>query len=239
MKVYEWIDRSWAHIFPSRCAICQAQGYRGLSLCRDCLDDLPWHAAGCRLCGDALPGITARSNIDKPAAEICGRCLREPPGFDEVTAALAFAPPVDGWVRRFKYDGTLYLGRLLSELFLLRCRPAVPDLIVPVPLHRERLTLRGFNQSAELARPMARRLGVPLVQNLLLRGRSGVPQSTLLAADRRRAMRGVFQVRRPLDGARVALIDDVLTTGATATACARALKQAGAAEVRVWVISRA
>ncbi len=239
MKVYQWIDRCWVSAFPPRCVVCHAPGSEGLSVCRDCLADLPWHVPGCRVCGDALPGTTMRAEAVAQKNHVCGRCLRTPPGFDQVTAALAFATPVDGWVRRFKYSGTLYLGRLLSELFLLRCVPAIPDLIVPVPLHRDRLKLRGFNQSAELASVMARRLGVPLVQDLLVRAQAGVPQSTLLARDRRRAMRGVFQVKRPLDRARVALVDDVLTTGATASACARALKHAGAAEVRVWVISRA
>lgn len=238
MKVYHWVDQCWGRLFQPCCVVCLAPGSGGLCLCADCMQDLPWHQQGCRVCGDALPGTLVPGPVAS-AGRSCGRCLGDPPSFDRVIAALAFAPPVAGWIRRFKYHGTLYLGRLLSELFLLRCTPPRLDLIVPVPLHRDRQRLRGFNQSAELARPLARALEVPLEQGLLERCQAGIPQSTLLARDRRRAMRGVFRVRQRVAGARIALMDDVLTTGATANACARALKRAGAAEVQVWVISRA
>ncbi|MEM9529821.1 MAG: ComF family protein [Pseudomonadota bacterium] len=168
-----------------------------------------------------------------------------------MVAPLAYQPPVDHLIRRWKYHGQLHLGPTLAALWLAGCARSAetglrPDLrvnwLVPVPLHRSRLRERGFNQSLELARCLSRQLGLPLATHWLHRRRASVPQSLLSAADRRRSQRGTF-VADPalgqLAGARVALLDDVVTTGSTANACAEALLRAGAERVEVWAVSRA
>jgi ComF family protein len=114
-----------------------------------------------------------------------------------------------------------------------------PDRIAPVPLHLARWRERGFNQATELARPLARRLGVPLDERLVARRRATPPLWRLGPADRRRLLAGAFEARRDLTGLRIAVVDDVLTSGATADALARELRRAGAARVEIWAVARA
>ncbi len=251
MKVYHWLDSCWGSLFPPTCMICLGPGSNAMAICESCLQDLPWHQPGCRICADQGAGVRSSIRANSGAlagaggswahrpALICGRCLRRPPAFERVLAALNYGEPIDHLIRRLKFDGALPVGRLLSQLFLYRCAPPPVDALVPVPLHRERLRQRGFNQATELARFLARDLNLPVGSRWLLRTRNGLPQSTLLAVDRRRGMAGMFEAVGPVAGKRIALIDDVLTTGSTANACARSLLRGGAASVQIWVISRA
>ncbi|MFK7956558.1 MAG: double zinc ribbon domain-containing protein [Lysobacterales bacterium] len=233
MKVYHALDQLWNGAFPATCVLCHGAGCNGMALCECCLQDLPWHGGGCRVCADPLTQQYSNQLL------VCGRCQRSPPAFQQVVAALSYSTPVDMLVRSYKFDGTLHLGRLLSDLFLYRCAPPRVDVLLPVPLHDNRLQLRGFNQSVELGRFLARALNIPLQSDWLSRTRDSVAQSTLLARDRRRSMAGLFIGSSQVAGQKVALVDDVVTTGSTANACALALRRAGAASVQVWTISRA
>jgi ComF family protein len=148
--------------------------------------------------------------------------------------------PLDRLESRFKFAGDLAAGRALSQLCLREPLPALPQVIVPVPLHRSRLRQRGYNQALELARPLTQALGVPLRRDLLWRTRSTHAQTELGALARRRNVRGAFDVRN-VDSlpAHVALFDDVMTTGATLIECARVLRRAGVQRVDVWALARA
>lgn len=174
-------------------------------------------------------------------ARVCGACQRRPPAFARALALFHYAPPVDQLVHGLKYHGRLelarVLGRLLADALALRSRHI--DVIVPVPLHRARLRARGFNQALELARPIARRLGVPIDYHCVVRARNTPPQATLAPKARRRNVRGAFVAKGRLDGLRIALVDDVLTTGQTADAVATCLRRAGARQVELWVLARA
>lgn len=239
------LQELWKRALPPSCVICRARGDAGLALCASCREDLPWQRPGCPRCGDP--------RVSGSAGAPCGSCQRQPPAFQRVIAPLAYRPPVDEFIRRWKYQGQLPLGPMLAALWVAGCAPSAAtglrphphvNLLVPVPLHRSRLLERGFNQSLEFGRCLSRRLGITLAARCLIRRRAGVSQSLLTAADRRRSQRGVFAVdpaRTPagLAGARVALLDDVVTTGSTANACAEKLLDAGAAQVEVWAISRA
>jgi ComF family protein len=226
--VYGWLARLERALYPTCCLLCgQAGGVR--DLCDGCAADLPYDASACPLC--ALPA---------PGAGPCGRCLARPPAWDAAFALLRYAYPADVLLKRFKYGRQLAAGRVLGELMAgrLAARPR-PALIVPVPLHPARERERGFNQARELARPIARALRIPLDPGACVRTRATPPQSGLDARARRRNVRGAFALRRPLGAGHIAIVDDVLTTGATAAALASVLRRAGARRIELWCAARA
>lgn len=189
---------------------------------------------------------------DRPAGRtpnLCPACAGALPRLTGIgehrIVALAYRPPVSTLVQWMKFEArlpaALTLGTLLAETLaetLAAHGDAIPRpaAIVPVPLHPSRLRMRGFNQSLEVARPVARRLGLPLLPRICERTRATAPQSGLDSrAARRRNVAGAFRLRAPLTGVeRVAIVDDVVTTGATAAALARVLRTGGARRVDVW-----
>ncbi|RDI96914.1 ComF family protein [Dyella solisilvae] len=218
-------------VLPLHCLLCGAPGDDGLDLCRDCAAELPRNRSCCARC--ALP-------LAEPAA-LCGQCQRRTPPWDAAWAPFRYAWPLDRLESRFKFGADLAAGRVLSTLWWREPLPlALPQLIVPVPLHRQRLRERGYNQALELARALARGWRLPLRHDVLQRIRQTDAQTELGAIARRRNVRGAFAVR---DGIalppHVALLDDVFTTGATLAECVRALKRAGVARVDVWALARA
>lgn len=175
------------------------------------------------------------------ACELAGPDQQAPPsGIDQLRALLLYRPPVDELVQRLKFQHQLVPARVLGMLMARAWRDAeLPQALVPVPLHPRRLRERGFNQAAEIGRHLAGRLGLPLLPDLLERQRDTAAQSGLGAAERARNIAGAFRCR---SGAapppQVALLDDVLTTGATAAAAADALRRAGCGRVELWVCAR-
>jgi ComF family protein len=182
-----------------------------------------------------------------PVPNLCTACARALPRLDRHTrnrlVAFAYVAPVSTLIHWMKFEANLpaalTLGTLLAEAVAEATTQAgspVPDAIVPVPLHRGRLRSRGFNQALELARPVSRYLGLPVLPRACARSRATRPQSSLdSAADRRRNVAGAFRVRQSLTGfRRIAIVDDVLTTGATARELARTLRAAGVRQVVIW-----
>lgn len=218
-------------LLPPRCLLCGDAGHDGLDLCRDCAAELPRNRSCCARC--ALP-------LALPAA-LCGRCQRHPPPWQAAWSPFRYGWPLDRLESRFKFSRELAAGRSLVALWQREARPIeLPALIVPVPLHRARLRQRGYNQALELARPLARALGVPLRHDLLLRAHPTAAQSELDAPSRRRNVRGAFAVApRAVLPRHVTVLDDVMTTGATLAECARVLSRAGVARVDVWALARA
>jgi len=218
-------------VAPHYCLVCRRRSDRRLGLCKNCGTNLPAVNAPCPRC--ALPDT---------GGHVCGRCQARPPSFDGTLAAFAYAEPVDRLVWRLKFAADLPAAHLLGSLLAERVAAAGlprPGVIVPVPLYRGRLVRRGFNQSVELGRVLARRLGVPLDPALAVRTRNTPSQQSLGAGERRRNVRGCFALARPPRLARVALLDDVMTSGATLDALAAAFKAAGDVEVQCWVCARA
>lgn len=219
-------------------------------LCGKVLEERPVPSA-CPACRSAIPPIASPHCplCEEPflteggSDHLCEVCLRQPPPFTWCRSLGCYDDLLRGAVQRFKYQGAVGLDRCLGTLLAEHLRPAVtefaPAVLVPVPLHRERLRQRTYNQSLLLARFLGRQWRRPVAARLLERTRATPSQQGLAAEDRRRNLRGAFAVRTPLDGARVLLIDDVLTTGATARECAATLLQAGADAVAVAVLGRA
>lgn len=174
-----------------------------------------------------------------PSPEVCGRCLRDPPAFDSAIAAFEYRFPLDRVVVRFKFAGDLAAGRWLASRLALASQVApLPDLIVVPPSDPARLRRRGFNPALEIARAVGLERGLRVDPFAIVRLRATTPQPGLGGRARRANLRGAFSCRRALDGASVAIVDDVMTTGATVDALARALKAAGARRVDAWVVAR-
>jgi ComF family protein len=183
--------------------------------------------------------VCPRCALESPAGLLCGRCLAQPPHFDATVAALAYEFPADALVQALKFRGELALAAVLGSLLLEKLDEEPIDCILPVPLSAARLRSRGYNQAAEIARRLAhRRPGPGLELSLCERTRDGPPQMELPFAERQRNVRGAFRCARAIPGARVAVVDDVMTTGATLDELARTLKAAGAARVVNWVVAR-
>lgn len=202
----------------------------GPDICSGCFRDLPRVEASCPRCARPVAG-----------GRICGRCLWRPPPWRAAVAPLRYVFPVDRMLQELKYEGRLMRARLLGELLghWVRGRNPVVELLLPVPLHPRRWRQRGFNQARELALAAGRVLGVRMADDICSRVADTPPLWDLTPVARRRVLRGAFKVDADVRGRRVTLIDDVLTTGATAATLSRALLSAGAASVDVWAIARA
>ena len=221
-------------LFPAACLLCAA---RGASLCAACREEaVAAMRHCCPRCAIPLPGRSGSS--------LCGRCLRRAPAYDRTMAAVAYTEPFAQLIRAFKYGAALAHAPVFADLLHAGVADHPPriDLVVPMPLSRERIAARGFNQSVEIGRMLAARLDRPLDTGSVLRIRDTPPQAALTWAARRRNVRGAFAVidarRAALAGRHVAVVDDVMTTGATLDELARTLKRAGAASVVNCVVAR-
>ncbi len=223
-------------LFPNYCELCDLPVSGSLPLCPPCRAELPRNEPACDRCALPLP-----RDIGPPA--LCGQCQLAPPAFQRALAPLLYEECLAFLVARWKYQRQQRLSALLADLWLARASPADDiDLLVPVPLHWQREWRRGFNQSALLCTALLRRRPTlsakGLNSRLLRRSRATAPQRALDAAERRRNLRGAFTANQPCDSLNVALVDDVLTTGATAGAAAATLLSAGARRVDLWCLAR-
>ncbi len=207
------------------CLLCGEESGREL-LCAACIAELP-----------ALPESCPRCALPSAAAAVCGSCLNHPPHFDATLALWRYEFPCDRLVQALKYRARLALAGFFARNLASRPIPEV-DLIVPMPLHPKRLAERGFNHALEIARGFARHLGRPIEPRGVLRVKDTPPQTGLPYEERAKNVRGAFLCKLDLSGASVAVLDDVMTTGATLNELARALKRAGATRVENFVIAR-
>jgi len=225
---------NWSTI-EHHCLLCDER-CEGQPLCSHCEADLPWLDGRCTVCAVPLPS----------RGLVCGECLKRPPSYDHVEVPWRFAFPVDALITRFKHQARWPYGRLLGERLAHHLEHAFadglprPDLLLPVPLARRRLRQRGFNQAQMLADWLSRPLGIATDARVLERVLDTPAQQQLDAATRRRNLRQAFAIATGADikGRHLALVDDVLTTGATAEALARLLKRAGTERVDVYCLAR-
>jgi len=215
------------------CLLCASHDGGKHGLCNGCLQSLPWHIAPkCPQCGLPSDGL------------ICGSCLNSAPSFDATHALFSYDYPLDRLLQHYKYKESLHLADTFSALLMDSLLDADLnqqhniDLIMPMPMHHERLKQRGFNQALEVARLISKDSQIKLDYASCQRIKLTPPQASLPHKERIKNIRGAFQCNKSLQGLSIALVDDVMTTGASLNELAKTLKQAGAAHVECWVIAR-
>ncbi|WP_305908509.1 ComF family protein [Methylomarinum sp. Ch1-1] len=232
--VNNWLNIIQDKLFPPNCIFCGADGFKSMDLCQHCLEGLALNQNCCYRCAE--PFETAAST-----PRLCGHCLSKPPLFDETTAPFLYRREMRYLITGLKFGGQYKNARLLGMLMArhIESRLELPERLIPVPLHKARYRQRGFNQSIEIAKTLSRELSVPLELNSCIRRRNTEHQSRLPGKQRRKNMNKAFMLNQSIACRHVAIVDDVMTTGATAEALAHTLKQDGVERVQVWVCARA
>jgi ComF family protein len=209
------------------CLLCAAPAGEQ-PVCAACSKALPHHSANaCPQC--ALP---------THGGEVCGACMRYPPDFDATRAAFDYRFPIDTLLHQLKYSHNLVLAEFAAENLLMALPEQKPDLLFAMPLHVSRLRERGFNQSVEIAKPIAWALNIPLKLEGYAKIRETEPQAALPWKQRHANVRGAFACDLDLKNKHIAVIDDVMTTGSTLNEFAKTLKKRGAEKVSAWVVAR-
>ena len=231
----------FSQLLPTVCMVCGKSIQAAYSLCRECEAELPWIQSACFRCGSEYPE-------DQLLGNRCGTCLLNPPPFRQCQSLFNYTQPISTLIADFKFRGQLDIGFALAWLLaerMLACYRIAPkpDLLIPVPLHRRRLRARGFNQALEIARLVARQCAIPMSNRAVRRTRHTPAQTTMNSARRRRLnLQNAFDLNRgkQLENVKsVALIDDVVTTGATVSELSKLLQSHGVDRVEVWCLARA
>jgi ComF family protein len=215
---------------PSMCLSCQMPlSHRGC--CLDCYQRLPWLGSCCPRCAQPMD-----------ASDLCGRCLISPPAFRRAVIPFVYDFPISHWLAAFKFHEQLDYGVFLADCLWQRLQPTYeasdwPQALIAVPLHRQRLQRRGYNQALLIAARLAHLSGIALARRAVIKTRATVPQTTLSKSLRLKSVRRVFTVVKPV-ASHVAIIDDILTTGATVQELARTLLRSGVRQVDVWCVAR-
>jgi len=225
----DWLDRILYGLFPGRCILCTATTDRHLDLCLACERDLPRLSHPCWQCG--LPS----------EQEICETCRQTMPPFSHCFSAFEYAAPIDMLIHQFKNQHKILTGKVLASVlgrFYVQEHLVLPDQWLPVPLHKQRLKSRGFNQALEIAEVLADMTQIPVHARLCRRIKNTQDQKTLSATQRIRNMKKVFTIDNELDGESIGIVDDVVTTTATVSALSHLLLDHGAGDVQVVCLAR-
>lgn len=220
-------------LFTPSCVLCNDVAEE-ISLCESCQQDLPKIQYSCYQCG-----LPFKEKINDT---LCGQCQQSSPPIDYLISSLAYDYPVDYLVSQLKFNRNLTFAKILSQLLLNTLQSQqheLPDLIIPVPLHKKRLRKRGFNQALEIARPIAKILNIPLNKQVIKRTKQTEAQSLLNAIERKKNLRQSFKIIKSITAKHVVIIDDVVTTGATVFELAKLLKKSRVEKVGVWAVARA
>ena len=231
--VYNWLKIIQNFCLPPICALCSETALADIALCSDCYKRLDFLDNSCQRCALPLP----------PASKtgLCGQCIYHPPKYDRCISLFAYEGTIRALVLALKFNKQLrnahLLGQLLAEQ-IQQCQPVMPDCLVPVPLSRQRIRARSYNQALELSRPLERQLHIPINMKLIKRTRHTPPQSQMKFAQRAGNLRHAFRLGKAELPEHVAIVDDVVTSGATVNEMAKLLKKGGVKTVDVWCIAR-
>ena len=225
-------------LFTPCCVLCDTKVTQSISLCCACLQDLPRISHSCYRC--ALP------LQNELADTVCGQCQQSPPPVDYLISSLHYAYPVGYLISQLKFQRHLSHAKIFSQLLLTTLQAyyskssvALPEIMIPVPLHKKRIRQRGFNQALEIARPIAKELNIPISSDAIQRTKHTEAQSLLSAVERRKNLRHSFEIVKPITADHIVLLDDVVTTGTTVYELASLLKKQGVKTVSVWTVARA
>ena len=231
--VYSWLNSVQFALLPGRCIVCRASSGRAMDLCTACEHTLIRQWPHCHHCGLPTPGDT----------EFCGHCVSQHFSFNCCIALAIYQAPVDRLIQRFKYQRRMAIAKVLARLLAHRLRRHYqhnqrPEIVLPVPLHWRRQWRRGFNQAHFLAAQLSRELDIPMQPDCLQRSQATPPQQGMQRRQRLRNLSHAFNVMTTPRGRHIALVDDVVTTGATANLLSRLLLEHGAERVDVWCLAR-
>lgn len=236
--VNNWLNIAQLFL-PEKCLLCRLKHTFDLQsgLCEGCTVSLPWLKNACFNCALPLNSITSSNNI-------CGQCQNNPPPFQQCHTLFHYQPPINRLISHLKFNQQLLYARVFGHLMAQFMQQryttsALPDMVIPVPLHKHRLRERGFNQAQEVARLCARRLSLPLNTQQCQRDKHTSHQLGLSAIERHRNMKKAFSSKSFKPNLRVALVDDVMTTGTTLRELSSCLRAAGCDEIHLWCIARA
>lgn len=228
------IAQVFKRLWPGYCILCRTASHTARDLCLECEALLPRIFRGCHSCAIPLPVESQK--------DYCGDCLQSVLIFHQARALFVYSCPIDQLIMDLKFNYQLVVAKVLGELMADKMQESygssLPNVIMPIPLHLQRLRERGFNQALELARPISLALGVPLDYHSCRRPKATDPQTGLSAKVRAQNMRRAFTVHKDLTGQTICLIDDVMTTGHTVNAASRALMKQGATKIDVWCCAR-
>lgn len=215
-------------LFKQKCLLCDSNSVdlqpNIHAVCRACLNDLPWHPkTSCPQCG-----LTSSD-------QLCGSCISSPPDFDATHSVFLYDFPVNAMMQRYKYGNMLSLCSFFGQVLSEKVATDSVDLIIPMPMHPARIKERGFNQALEIAKVLGQE---KLDYKSAIRQKLTPPQASLPLKERVKNIKGAFKVSGDLSGKRIAIVDDVMTTGASLNELAKTLKKAGASHVECWVIAR-
>ncbi len=239
-KLLKHLKRTLGKVpFPRFCLLCQSLVKSG-SLCKYCESSLPWLAQGCLHCGVAI-------EHQRNFPGTCGSCINNPPAFFLCRAVFTYTSPIRELISQFKFNARFEAGQILATLLAdtildFYAGSESPQVLLPVPLHGNKLRYRGFNQSVEIAKVISRRTGIPQLKSGIKKIRDTEPQHALNARQRAKNLTAAFIADAELTNAsytHVAIIDDVVTTMTTVETLSKLLKETGIQRVDVWAIARA
>lgn len=219
-------------LLPSYCLTCHIQINAECTVfCESCKLKLPYLDNACSQCSQPFSGFS----------DTCGRCMATPPSFDECFCAFEYLPPISDEICRLKYANQPQLAKRLAALLadeLVQREISLPEALAYVPMHSSSLRRRGFNQSYEIAKHLSKRLNLPLVTASLSKTRATKRQATVTFSERKKNLKNSFSITKPIGFKHIAIIDDVVTTGATAEEIAKIIKKNGVDYLQVWGIAR-
>lgn len=234
--IYNWLKSNLFKLISKQCLLCLNSTDNKHLLCSGCEKDLPKNTSHCVICSIPLAAAQTNENL-----LVCGKCQKNTPNYTTSIIPHLYASPVKQLISQLKFQGNLTYAPLLAQGFINLLKPRknnLPECIIPVPLHNQRLQERGFNQAIELARIISKQLNIPLDYSLCQRNKATPFQSGLSAKQRKQNLKNAFSVTKSHSYKHVAIFDDVVTTGTTVNEFARVLKQSGVEIIEVWAIAR-
>ena len=234
-KIICYLKKAVPWLLPYTCILCHGHSTRSQDLCDDCFADLPHLLYACPRCANPLANEHSLT---------CGFCLKQKISFDATFALFSYQAPITKLIMNLKFGQSLVNARILGELLAQNIQEKwyynnpLPEIIIPMPLHTQRLQERGFNQAIEIARPIAKKLFLPMEIDACKRIKQTAAQATLPARQRLHNIRNAFHIPETIPYKYVAVIDDVITTGHTMNEFCHTLKQAGVQRIDVWCCAR-
>jgi ComF family protein len=223
-------------IFCGTCVLCGLSSGRSLDICMECEAELPWIQYACHQCGEPF---------DTKDNTKCGDCLKQHPPFDKTIALFYYKKPIDNFITALKFADKLIYARILGDLLTVKLMKyyhnnsyKLPEIIIPVPLHHQRLRERGYNQALEIARLIAKKLRIVIDYKSCRRIKHTQAQALLPFKERKKNLIKAFTVKHNFKAKHIAIIDDVVTTGSTVSALSKVMRKQGVQTIDIWCCAR-